>query len=111
MLGGQGLVNGQSLHACDGVHHLDMQTDGNLVLYHDGYGALWSTGTQGTSGYAAKMQSDGNFVLYDHYSQALWNSGTQGHPGASLWVQPDGNLVIYPSGGGAALWNTGTQGR
>ncbi len=41
-----------------------MQTDGNLVLYWNGHGALWSSNTANTAGNRAIMQTDGNFVVY-----------------------------------------------
>jgi GH25 family lysozyme M1 (1,4-beta-N-acetylmuramidase) len=103
---GQGLTNGGSYKSCDGRFSLDMQTDGNLVLYMYGT-ALWSTGTSGSDGEVAVMQTDGNFVLYGKTSDPLWASGTNGHGGASLALQTDGNLVVYA--GGKALWASGTS--
>ena len=107
---GSELTAGQSLSSCDGKHTLAMQTDGNLVLYHNGVGALWATGTNGKGGHTAIMQGDGNFVLYNAADHPLWNSVTEGHPGAWLDVQDDGNLVVYAPGG-APLWNTQTNGK
>ena len=52
---GQGLVGGGGCY-----YHLDMQFDGNLVLYA-GNTAYWATNTVGRGAYAV-MQSDGNFV-------------------------------------------------
>ena len=106
---GQGLVAGESYRSCDGRYELAMQTDGNLVLYHNGVGALWATGTNGKDGHVAVMQTDGNFVLYDPHSHALWASGTYGHGGADLALQDDGNLVVYA--GSKPLWASHTNGR
>jgi hypothetical protein len=106
---GQGLTAGDSVSSCDGRYTLAMQGDGNLVLYHNGVGALWATGTNGRNGFNAIMQADGNFVLYDTHDRALWASGTSGHGGADLAVQTDGNLVVYA--GSKPLWDTGTNGR
>jgi len=103
---GQCLVAGQSYASCDGRFSLAMQTDGNLVLYHNGAGALWATHSDGTDGFAAVMQGDGNFVLYGKHSNALWDSKTPGHGGATLVVQDDGNLVVYS--GSTPLWNSHT---
>jgi hypothetical protein len=105
---GQGLTAGQSLSSCSGVYTLAMQADGNLVLYHNGKGALWATATNGKSGFNAVMQGDGNFVLYDTANKALWNSHTNGHGGSTLAVQDDGNLVVYAPGA-QALWASGTN--
>jgi lysozyme len=107
---GQGLSAGQSYSSCSGVYSLAMQTDGNLVLYHNGKGALWSTGTNGKDGYNAIMQGDGNFVLYDTKNQPLWNSKTNGHAGASLAIQDDGNAVVYAPGS-KAVWASNTSGK
>ena len=106
LLPGESLAVGASRSSCDGRFGLVMQGDGNLVLYQNGVGALWWTGTN--SGQAAVMQTDGNFVLYSA-SQALWSSNSWGHPGATLAIQNDGNLVVYS--GGIPLWNSQTGGR
>jgi GH25 family lysozyme M1 (1,4-beta-N-acetylmuramidase) len=105
---GQGLVAGMTYASCDGRFTLAMQTDGNLVLYRNGAGAMWASNTAGSDGYAAIMQGDGNFVLYGKYSDPLWASGTNGHGGSSLAVQEDGNVVVYAPGG-HPLWATGTN--
>jgi hypothetical protein len=105
---GQGLVNGETYSSCDGRFSLAMQTDGNLVLYRNGAGAMWSSGTAGSDGYAAIMQGDGNFVLYGHHSNALWNAATNGNGGAVLAVQEDGNMVVYAPGS-KAVWSSGTS--
>jgi hypothetical protein len=86
-----------------------MQTDGNLVLYHNGVGAIWATATNGKGGHTAAMQTDGNFVLYTAGGTALWSSGTWGHSEAYLKVQDDGNLVVYV--GSKALWASHTNGK
>jgi hypothetical protein len=107
VLAGQGLVSGETYSSCDGRFSLAMQTDGNLVLYRNGAGAIWASSTAGSDGYAAIMQGDGNFVLYGHHSNPLWASGTNGHGGATLAVQEDGNLVVYAPGG-KPVWATMT---
>jgi hypothetical protein len=99
---GEGLGSGETLISCDRRFSLTMQTDGNLVLYQAGVGALWWTGTQGNSGrnVSAFMQTDGNFVVYAdpfRYWIPLWNSRTPGYPNSRLQLQNDGNLVVYNS--------------
>jgi hypothetical protein len=106
---GHGLTAGTQVDSCDGRYTLAMQTDGNLVLYHNGVGALWATGTNGKNGFNAVMQTDGNFVLYDTHDHPLWASGTYGHGGADVAVQEDGNLVVYQ--GSAPLWASHTNGK
>jgi hypothetical protein len=125
LMPGQALVQGDSLSSCDERFTLAMQTDGNLVLYYNGFGALWASGTGPdfgrAAGYVAVMQDDGNFVLYDADHQPLYSSSycyfapaqavlgggytpapgcvpsnTQGNSCAYLALQSgDGNLVVY----------------
>src|SRR5574337_769935 len=97
---------GSSITSQDGRFTLNMQGDGNLVLYGPNGKYRWDPATNGRSVTQTVMQSDGNFVIYGP-GGALWASGTYGHPGAWLVVQNDGNLVIYdPSGN--PLWATNT---
>ena len=100
------LYAGQSLWSADGRFHLDMQTDGNLVLYGPS-GPMWWTSTNGGSDRRMVMQVDGNLVVYNGANQPLWGSWTHGNPGARLALQNDGNLVIY-SIANAAIWATNT---
>ncbi len=105
---GEILLSGGSINSCDGRFTLDMQaSDGNLVLYWNGHGALWASKTQGNPGAYAVMQDDGNLVVYSTQKKALWNSVTFGNPGAFLEVQDDGNLVVY-NPGRQPLWNSQT---
>jgi len=85
-------------------YELAMQTDGNLVLYHEG-AALWSSQTSGKGNYLA-MQPEGNLVVYNGGKVAQWNTGTWGFPGAYLQLQDDGNLVLYQDG--HAIWTYGS---
>ncbi len=96
---------GMELKSRNGEFQLEMQSDGNLVLY-DGSRPTWSTGTSGRTGAAAVLQRDGNFVLYWD-GRALWASMTDrnGSSANVLVIQVDGDLVIY-SGSGTALWST-----
>jgi hypothetical protein len=107
---GEGLSAGHAYNSCDGRYTLAMQTDGNLVLYHNGKGPLWASNTYKSDGYVAVMQDDGNFVLYGHHDNPLWASHTNGQPGAWLALQDDGNLVVY-TGQNKPIWATNTWGR
>jgi hypothetical protein len=107
------LYPGQMLVSPGCYYHLDMQTDGNLVIYGDGRGASstsdkWATNTVGRGAYAV-MQEDGNFVVYNLDGSAVWASGTSSSAGAYLNMQDDGNLVVYNSRN-SALWSSGTAG-
>jgi hypothetical protein len=118
--------------------YLNMQGDGNLVLYAPGGGsALWAAGTSSGTGADAELQTDGNVVVYSGSGVALWSSGTndyrgstlctdetlqrgqflgfssdQGQPSVTLVMQTTCNLVLYetsPSGAGTAIWASDTD--
>lgn len=92
-------------------YNLIQQSDGNLVLRHDGR-AIWSTGTAGNPGARFVLQSDGNLVVRSKAGKALWNSGTAkaGSP-TYLTLQDDGNVVLRDQRTQKAVWSTGTSGR
>jgi hypothetical protein len=52
---------------------VEMQHDGNLVIYANGGGAIWSTGTDDYPGARLAVQSDGNLVVYDYYGFPIWS--------------------------------------
>lgn len=100
------LTAGESIKSPNRTYTLNMQSDGNLVLYEDG-AAVWATSWLGAptqSGSRAVMQADGNFVLYSSSNAALWHTGTGSWPGSRIIVQNDGNLVVYDSSGTARWW-------
>lgn len=103
----QQLNVGDELMARNGKVTLNMQSDGNLVIYDtDNGSALWSSQTAGKPANHAPMQWDGNFVLYGP-SGAYWSTGTWNHPGADVVLQDDGNLVVYDVNG-QSLWASNT---
>ncbi len=104
---GEGLGEGSGIQSCDGRFTLDMQTDGNLVIYWKNHGALWST--HATRGHNLRMTQDGNLELNDTCGVTIWSSETTGHTLAHADMQSDGNLVVY-GGDGTALWSSGTGG-
>jgi hypothetical protein len=109
------LIPGQRLVSPSCAFPLDMQTDGNLVLYQGNGNAasdsLWASGTLSPGGIAI-MQSDGNFVEYWSSDWpplvSNWATGTNNHPGAFITLQDDGNLVVYS--GNTSLWASHTSG-
>lgn len=103
----QSLYANDSITSSDGRFTFIYQGDGHLVLYHNGVGPIWASGTAGTSPGRAIMQGDGNFVIYDGGGAPIWYTATHGHSGAYLRVNSDGNVAIYSTGGGV-LWQTGT---
>src|SRR5205807_6185973 len=102
---GQKLTPGGYLQSVNARFTLNLQGDGNFVLYQQ-RANLWDAQTHG-SHVRAVMQSDGNLVVYSSANKPLWQSRTAGHPGAGLVLQNDGNAVIRTSGGGV-LWSSGT---
>ena len=57
---------------------LEVQQDGNLVIYDTAGRARWSSGTFGRTDAAATLQSDGNFVIYANNGSgpAVWDAGS-----------------------------------
>lgn len=101
---GQSLTKGRALTSDNGYYSLQMQSDGNLVLYRNSpWRALWASNTVGRGEFVT-MQADGNLVVYGA-AGAVWASGSGGGPGV-LVVQNDGNLVVYA--GGPARWASNT---
>jgi len=100
--GGFTLAQGQSLNL--GSFHLDMQNDGNLVLYQ-GSSAIWNTGTwgQNCSNCYLYFQPDGNLVVYNG-NTPLWNSGTAGNPDAKLVLSARSPQIQIVDGNGSAIW-------
>ena len=86
----------------DGQSTLNLQSDGNLVLYND-FSPAWASMSFSNSPNVLVMQTDGNLVEYNTNWQPIWDSGTENNPGAYLALQNDGNLVIYSSSG-SPLW-------
>ncbi|MFD7094638.1 hypothetical protein [Streptomyces xanthophaeus] len=99
--GTAGLNRGEAWYSPDRQTVLVQQTDGHVVLYHQGR-AIWTA--VGSYGYGNTfyMQADGNLVSYDAAMRPLWNSGTHRHPGAHLAVQNGGNIAVYY--GGTPIW-------
>ncbi len=106
MNAGRVLATGGSVTSCDGRFTLVIQSDGHLVQYQAGVGAIWYNSVFG-SGHTLHMQTDGHLVVYNGAGQPVWYTGTYGNNGAYLTVQNDGNVVIY-NHVGQALWSTWT---
>lgn len=104
------LRSGQYILSPNSQYVTVLQGDGNLVLYGNGFKALWNSQTAGSGAVYAAMQGDGNLVLYRSNWTAVWASNTAGRGTSSLHVQDDGNLVTYTSNR-VASWNTGSGGQ
>merc|ERR1711964_888148 len=109
LLRGQRLQAGEQLISAGGTTNLALQqSDGNLVLYHQGQ-VVWASGTTGQSeGLHLDLQgSDGNLVLYGSNGAALWASGNH-EDAIKAVLHDDCDLVVVSSVGGI-LWSLGTS--
>lgn len=106
---GTNLNKGERIVSKNGLYHLIMQDDGNLVLYFGLFNPLksiWWTSTR-SRGWYARMQEDGNFVVYSDHAE--WDARYGGHswnPNYKLTVGDDGIVAIRSaadSNGGPAL--------
>jgi len=105
-----GIPSGGALTSCQGLYSLQMQEDGNLVLYRNADGrALWDSKTNGSRGTGAFLEPDGTFAVYNDSwdPNAIWSAKTTGNLGAWLTVQDDGNLVMY-SASNRPIWQSHT---
>ncbi|MEM9243339.1 MAG: hypothetical protein AAGA27_04695 [Pseudomonadota bacterium] len=85
---------------------LNIQNDGNVVLYSNAYDdqVLFSTDSAGkTANPYFVFQEDNNIVLYSNSpsQSVLWSSNTvdESYTGGKLCMQDDGNLVLYDDNG------------
>lgn len=95
----------QYLISPDGQSTLQLQDDGNLVLYSN-FKSTWNTVTFGKPADRLEMGADGNLVIY-FKNGTTWSTNTQGNPGSRLTLQTDGNLVLY-NASNTPIWNTVT---
>ena len=115
LVSGTGSTNGylqqnQKLVSKSKAYELDMQSDGNLVIYTANRQAIWATGTngKGTAPYELSIQADGNLVVFGS-TTTLWSTGAKtGTAPFTLVMQDDGNLVVYDSLS-KAVWASGTR--
>ncbi|KAL5697716.1 hypothetical protein ACHQM5_028833 [Ranunculus cassubicifolius] len=58
--------------------YVEMQTDGNLVIYTPGRRAIWASNTNrgGSASYYLSLQCDRNLVIYTPGGTAIWATGT-----------------------------------
>jgi hypothetical protein len=115
---GDGTSNRVQWTTCKGnTMDLNVQVDGNLVLYLNGQ-PIWATNTTSfnVNGDWLRFQSDSNLVLYNQFFNVMsgesvfpaWSSKTKGQNATSFELQSDGNMVIYSASG--PIWDSGTSG-
>jgi hypothetical protein len=77
--------------------YLDMQDDGNLVVYSVGGTSLWASDTAGNPGAILEIQNDANLVIYGSSGSALWSTQTGfAMPGPSLGPSLTAGQTIEP---------------
>lgn len=105
----QRLNVGELIGSDNGLWHLVLQADGNLVLYRSHFGrAVWASNTVGRPIAFVAMQGDGNFVAYENTGAPAWATNTDGNPGALIQLGDDGNLVLSRPGQ-RPLWTSNTS--
>ena len=58
-----------------GVSRMDMQYDGNLVLYNSS-GPIWASNTAGNEQAFLRLQDDGNLIIFNQAGKVIWASNT-----------------------------------
>ncbi|MFI5495875.1 hypothetical protein [Actinoplanes sp. NPDC051859] len=106
---GRSLFRGAAMRSANGKFTLQMQDDGNLVLYDLRGGVpapIWVRGDQ--RGYRLTHQRDGNVVLFDHAARPLWAASSWGRGASTMRLQDDGALVLMPQNAdqGEPTWNS-----
>lgn len=101
---GQRLNIGSSLISDNQLYRLDVQTDGNVTIYHTRKDRIvWSTNTYGLNTTHLILQYDGNLVIYDTNHKGLWVSRTYGSKSQRLKLLNNGKLAIL-STDGKQIW-------
>jgi hypothetical protein len=100
---GETLRNGASMRSPSGIHHLEMQQDGNLVVYPDAGPPVWDTVTwRDGPTVALRLRPDGDLVLEKPGVGVIWESGTSGSGANHLVLRDDGVLELRRADGTAA---------
>ena len=101
---GEELKTGEKLCSTNGDYRLDMQEDGNLVVYHKTFGATWASFTQFSGSVRAKLEDDGNFKLWDLQNNLKFETKTSGKGGAKIILLNDGRLQVLNEEN-ETIWN------
>ena len=120
---GKKLGNNEIIKSKNGTYIVEMQNDGNLVLYKKIGKAkthLWASNTGGHqegSPYTLSMQSsDNHLVVFDTNSKITWYTSVYIGKNGDNWakkgfavIEDDGNFVVY-DGNRIPMWSSGTNG-
>ncbi len=105
----EALYSEDYLESSNGRYRLNMQGDGNVVIYRDGSNVSFQTSTSGNTSAYLVMQGDGNLVAYNSTGSAVFNTGTHGNPGAYAALQDSGRLIVYAANGTTQLWTSASK--
>merc|ERR550519_1263921 len=113
LVANQILHSGHSMASSNGDFKLNMQGDGDLVLYDisgDQGLVTWRTGPSNLKFHAyVKLQSDGNLVLRDEVHLLQWESETKGSGASSLVLKDYGKLELCCNEDGSAIWTNAPE--
>jgi hypothetical protein len=101
---GETMFPGYSRVSSNGWYSLNMQGDGNLVIYRKNGDVIWASNTS-VPGSRFVYLSNGLFAVFSPGNQVLWKSD-KNYQGR-LVMQGDGNLVCI-NASGVAVWSTKT---
>ncbi len=109
---GETLQNLTSLRTVSGswAYHVDLQTDGNLVVYDNTCRPIWATGTY-TEGATVtlRLRPDGDLVLEKPgVATPVWGSGSAGSGADHLVLRDDGVLDLRRADGTSVWTSTST---
>ncbi len=93
--------NCNQLFSTNNKFNLQMQEDGNLVVYNDKNQPLWASNTNGKGirPYNLYLQGDANLVIYDSNKTPIWASDSAGLGSSpyNLVLNNNGDLEIHDS--------------
>ena len=95
----------------DGTSKLDMQWDGNLVVYQNNI-PIWASGQDVLSRapYRLYLQKDNNLVIYNSSNLVLWASGTNKGPPRSAYLEINNSGIIeIKTSATEILWSSKPQ--
>jgi hypothetical protein len=108
----QVLNKSNEIESFNGRFKLNLQADGNLVVYDtDDIGStIWTSRTGQSDASFLKMQQDGNLVLYSTNGSPRWASDTFGKCSQPyLTLQNDGTLAMYAHDKQVIIWSSFTE--
>ena len=100
--------NGKNLRSADGRFTVEVQRDGNLVMFNnierEKGKVQWTSGTAGSGAYGLFMLGNGDLVMLNDKREVKWKTSTY-DAGSYVQLQNDGNLVIN-SPKGYSVWTS-----